>query len=264
MRSIHHRSVVAGGEASFRRRRVSQSAMPRVSPAATKYKGLHWLPPELIVPIDLPPEAQLPNRYYLSYYGTGKLIWKIYDRFQPNGNVEWDPSFKWNRAFPAMEDRWPRPTADDAFVSLRLQGPNPWLLHRVDGQAPTEAPPGELFEQNFAPYMRGAFEDVKCDFAIDNGALIPSSITIGGQTIWPDEPGWEQAKRVVNALDLRYTVFVRHLLHSHLIVGQAFALSTFSLPEWHPLRVFLDFFTYGTLAVMTRPTRGCSIRRVTS
>ena len=65
----------------------------------------------------------------------------------------------------------------------------------------------------------------------------------------PGAPGWRRAKRLANGLDARYDVFGRHLLYTHLVVGQAYALSTYTLPVDHPARPFLELFTYGTLEV---------------
>ncbi len=64
-----------------------------------------------------------------------------------------------------------------------------------------------------------------------------------GRHLGPGQSGWSTPPTSATP------IFGRHLLDTHLIVGQAFALATYSLPTWHQLRPFMQFFTYGTMAV---------------
>jgi len=125
-------------------------------------------------------------------------------------------------------------------------------------QGASDAAPGvdSIHQLDFRPWFKGVFPDVTCEFLTRSGVLQAESISVNGKLVRPGEPGWDNAKRVVNALDARYVVFIRHLLHTHLLVGQAFALSSYSVPPWHPLRSFLDFFTYGTLEVNDAAFKG--------
>ena len=91
-----------------------------------------WLPTSLIAPEKLPAEARLPLRYYLPYYGTSKLGWMLYGRSPIDPELPWQSSSSWNDYFPEAQPGWEAPTKDSSFVSLRLQGPNPFMLRRVD------------------------------------------------------------------------------------------------------------------------------------
>ncbi len=249
MRRRHFRSVGEDSRKTFRKRRLPKSGMPLMVPACGKYAGMHWLPPALVVPDSLPAESRLPKRYTLPYYGLGKVIWALYHRDPLNPAVSWDPSFGWNSAFPPTGDGWEYPTSDETFARLRLQGPNPWMLQRVDDGVRREDAPTAVFEQDYSRLFTGIVNDVCCRFVVRNDKFEVDSIDIGDETIRPGQPGWDNAKRLANGLDVRYVVFGRHLLDTHLLVGQAFALSAYGIAPWHPLRPFLDFFTYGTLEV---------------
>jgi len=244
MREKHHHTLHEASKESFRRRHVPVSGMPAVVPAASKYGSLSWLPPELVVPAKLPKESRLPKGYYYPYYGLSKAMWTAYYKNQMSADVEWDSSFEWNTAFPPTQDGWENPASDKSFALLRVQGPNPWLLRRVETNDGSSH-----FEVDYRPYFTGVFPDVVCRFETQSGTLVATAITVGPETSEPGDPGWEQSKRVANALDARYSAFVSHLLYAHLVVGQAYALSTYSLSPSHVLRPFLQFFTYGTLEV---------------
>ncbi len=244
MREKHHHTLHEASKKSFRRRHVPTNGMPAVVPAASKYRNLSWLPPQLVVPTKLPKESRLPKGYFYPYYGLSKAVWTAYYKNPMSSDVEWDPSFDWNNAFPPTQDGWERPTSDESFALLRLQGPNPWLLRRLKPEGGSRS-----FEVDYRPYFSGMFADVVCRFDTHEAKLVATAITVGPDTFTPGDPGWEQAKRIANALDARYSAFVSHLLYTHLIVGQAYALSTYALSPSHVLRPFLQFFTYGTLEV---------------
>lgn len=249
MRQRNYETVNQGSVAGFRRRRVPTAVLPRLERACEKYDNMSWAPKELMVPAAIPREARLPPGYKLRYYGLARSGFRAYHHLPMRPDVQWAPSFRWNRVFPPTGDGWEHPTADGTFARLRLQGPNPWLLRRVEDGDGAGTRPGPSFELDLSAVFDGILPPVIARFAVDDGVLVPTDITVGGGTHRPGDPTWAQAKRVVNAADARYVVFGRHLLHTHLIVGEAFALAAFSLPVWHRLRPFMQFFTYGTLSV---------------
>ena len=239
MRRIHERTVAGSTDRTFRRRVPAESGMPHLVPACSFYPGLEWLPKELMVPKEIPSEAQLISKYKAFYYGLGKIGFGLYERTPIRPEVPWDPDFSWNRAFPETGDGWEQPTADDTFVRLRTQGPNPFLLRRV----------GDGFELDFSELFDGVLPPICARFDVVDGALTPRNISIGEYVHVPGSDTWDRAKRVVNAADIRCVPFARHLLDVHFIIGQSFALSAYDLPTWHPLRPFLHFFSFGTLQV---------------
>ena len=251
MRKAHHRTLHRSSETTYRRRQPPTSPMPRLMPAARRYRRMGWLPTSLIAPEKLPAEAKLPLRYYLPYYGTSKLGWMLYGRSPIDPQLQWDPSSSWNDFFPEAQPGWEAPTTDDAFVALRLQGPNPFMLRRVATDTSIgEGADAVIFSLDFSARYDGIFPATEARFELGTGGLVPSSIQVGAKRARPgDGEQWMDFKRVVNALDARESVFIRHLLNVHLMVGQAYALAAYSLPVWHPLRAFMDFFTYGTLIV---------------
>ncbi len=239
MRRVHRSTVHDSTDKTFRRRVPPISGMPHLVRACNHYAGLSWLPQELMVAKDLPDEAQLQTKYKAFYYGLGKLGFGAYERWPIRPEVPWNSEFEWNQAFPSTGDGWEHPTSDETFVRLRLQGPNPFLLTRVD----------DHFELDFSNLFAGTLPRICARFDLDHGALVPRDISIGEFTHTPADATWNRAKRVVNAADIRYVPFGRHLLEVHFIVGQAFALAAYSLPTWHPLRPFMHFFSYGTMQV---------------
>lgn len=251
MRKAHHRTLHQSSEATYRRRQPPTSPMPRLMPAARRYRRMGWLPTSLIAPEKLPAEARLPLRYYLPYYGTSKLGWMLYGRSPIDPELPWDASSPWNEFFPEAQPGWEAPTTDSTFVSLRLQGPNPFMLKSVAADASLgEAAGAKIFTLDFTNRYEGIFPATEARFELGADGLAPSSIRVGDKIARPgDGDQWTDFKRVVNALDARESVFIRHLLNVHLMVGQAYALAAYSLPVWHPLRAFMDFFTYGTLVV---------------
>lgn len=239
MRRIHHATVPGSSESTYRRRVPPVSGMPNLVPACSHYDGLQWLPRQLMVPEKLPAEAQLPVAYKAKYYGLGRLGFSAYERSPINPDVPWDPNFEWNRAFPISRDGWSRPTADETFVRLRTQGPNPFALRRT----------ASGFEADLSQLVMGVFPPMCARFDLVDGLLAPRDISLGAFHHRPGDATWDRAKRVFNAADIRLAPFSRHLLGVHFIVGAAFATSAFSLPPWHPLRPFMHFFSYGTLQV---------------
>ncbi len=239
MRRIHRRTVVDGSQDTYRRRVPPVSAMPKLVRSCSHYRGLGWLPQELMVPASIPPEGQLPLLYKAKYYGLGKVGFAAYASSPVRPDVPWDPSYPWNSAFLPPEDGWRDPTADETFVRLRLQGPNPFDLRQTD----------DGFILDFRDLFAGVLPPIVARFDVIGGELRPRQIEIGRHVHTPGEPTWDRAKRVVNAADIRVVPFLRHLLEVHFIVGQAFALGAYNLPTWHPLRPFMHFFSYGTLQV---------------
>lgn len=239
MRRQHRATVNDSTESSFRRRVPPVSGMPNLVPACQHYPGLEWLPRQLMVPEKLPPEAQLQTGYKAFYYGLGRMGFSALQRSPIRPEVPWSPDFEWNSAFAVSDDGWTSPTSDQTYVKLRTQGPNPFLLRASD----------DGFEVDFSKLFDGVLPPIRARFDLVDGTLQPRDITVGAFTHRPGDPTWDRAKRVVNAADIRCVPFLRHLLDVHFIVGQAFALSAYRLPTWHPLRPFVHFFSYGTMQV---------------
>lgn len=239
MRKKHHEVVNKGSVKNFRRRVPPTSGMPHLVRACSHYPGLDWLPKELMVPTTIPNEAKLATGYKTMYYGLSKLGWAAYARSPIRPEVPWDPSYEWNDAFPESGDGWEYPASDETFVRLRLQGPNPFMLRNVD----------EGFELDFSDLFDGVLPPIVARFDLVDGRLIPRDISVGPVVHRPGDATWDRAKRVVNAADIRSIPFIRHLLDVHFIVGQAFAVSAYSLPTWHSLRPFMHFFSFGTIQV---------------
>lgn len=248
MRRSHRRTLESTSTRTYRRRAMPTSDAPRLAPAARVYKGMGWLPTGLKAPVRLPREAKLPNSYYLPYYATSKVGWLLYGRNQIGEDLAWSEDLPWNDFFPGPPEGWSKfdePGAaddDQKFVALRLQGPNPFMLRAV-------APGSTTYTLDFGPLFEGIFVPTEARFELTDGVLAPTGVRLGGTEVTPTSPQWSNAKRIVDALDARYSVFIRHLLNVHLMVGQAYSLAAYSLPTWHPLRPFMHFFTYGTLVV---------------
>ncbi len=250
MRKSHRRVLEQKSRTTFRRRRVPTSPAPRLVPAARKYTDIGWLPASLLVPERLPPEAHLPLRYKVPYYAVGKLGWLLYGRAPVDPALPWSPDSRWTALFDSSVPAWGPPAADETFVRLRLQGPNPFMLTKVEPDPTQGDVAADLyFDLDFSKLFAGICEPVVARFVVRDGALQPAWISVGPLTHRPGDSGWDDAKRVVNGLDARCAAFVRHLLNTHLMVGEAYAVAAATLPVWHPLRPFMDFFTYGTLEV---------------
>lgn len=239
MRQKHHEVVNKGSVKNFRRRVPPTSGMPHLVRACSHYPGLDWLPKELMVPRTIPEEAKLATGYKAMYYGLGKLGWGVYARSPIRPEVPWDPSYEWNDAFPETGDGWEHPSSDETFVRLRTQGPNPFMLRKVD----------DGFELDFSDLFDGVLPPIVARFDLVEGQLVSREISVGPVVHRPGDITWDRAKRAVNAADIRSIPFIRHLLEVHFIVGQAFAVSAYNLPTWHALRPFMHFFSFGTIQV---------------
>jgi len=254
MRESHKKTVEHKSVADFRRRRVAVSPPPRLTPVNRIYKGMSWMPAAMLVPERVPKEARLPNKYYVTYYGSSKAIWKIYANSPINPELDWIAGSKWNEAFPTANEGWGSPTDDDAFAALRLQGSNPFCLKKVDHDAAVDgatdnAAEEKVFSLDFTELFRDILPPVEARFAVREKEFVATSIRLDDAIHRPGDAGWDDAKRVVNGLDARYSAFIRHLLNCHLMVGEAYAVAAFTLPPHHPLRPFMDFFTYSTIHV---------------
>lgn len=256
LREYHARTIERASTTRYRRRKLPAPTRPSIKPAAAVYpKAMGWLPTGLIAPDKTPKCAALPMSYYLAYYGTSKLAWTAYHKWPITESLRWSPGSpesEWGSTFPKGETGWDQLDADRAFAQLRVQGANPFLLARTEPDPTIEGedPTSTMFEVDYRPAFDGVFTEVRCRFVVNSdGELEPTTIHIGDDIHRPRDEAWDTAKQIANGLDARYAVFGSHLFYCHLIVGQAYALSAFELPEWHELRPFLDFFTYGTLPV---------------
>ena len=250
MRRSHRRTLESSSADTFRRRVVATSPAPQLVAAARRYKKMGWLPADLITPDKVPKDARLPLRYSIPYYATSKIVWRLYGKSPINPKLQWDRTSRWNKSFPPPLTEWGSPTADDSFVRLRLQGPNPFVLCRAEpDQSKGDEDDWIVFDLDFSRLFDGVFVPTIARFRLLESGLVPAWISIDGEMHRPGARKWAEAKRIVNGLDARYSAFIRHLLNTHLMVGQAYALAAYTLPAWHPLRPFMDFFTYGTLHV---------------
>ena len=245
VRGINRASIERWSRFTYRcRERASPHAVKAV-PACDLFAAPD-LPAGLHVPDALPGFARLGRLYEIPYYLLAGLAFTLYRRFPIHGDAAWDDSVGLHLK---SDEGWDAILDDDEFAQMRLQGPNPFLL--------TRAPDGDAWRVDYAGAFAGVCPPVRCEFALRSStaeppreaALTPVSIRIGDEVFRPGDAGWKRAKLLASALDARYTVFVQHLLVTHFIVGQAYALAALELPLGHRLRAFMDVHTYGTLHV---------------
>ena len=238
-RRLNFASVERWSKKTFRRFRPLKTRSPALVSARDHYAS-EGIPEVLRVPDGIPAESRLSYPYLVPYYIVTGLLFKLYRRWPIRRGIPWSPDFAFNRAFPKTREGWKDVFDDREFGRMRLQGPNPFLLERRDDGS---------YELDYSPYFKDIFEPVVCEFELRGKDLMPTTIRVGERRFRPGEEGWDRAKIIANGLDARYCVFNLHLLETHLLIGQSFALSAFSLPKDHPLRSFLHLFTYGTLVV---------------
>ena len=239
-RYLNRASIEWWSRHTFRRRRPPRGWRLALIDAREHYESS--VPPAgLRVPAKMPSAARLPLSYMLPYYYATGLVFKLYQYAPISRTTPWTARNNYSGAFPANREGWTDTNTDAGFARLMLQGPNPFLLRRVDDRGG--------FEADYSRYFDDILPPVVSRFRLRDGALCCESVRVGDVVSRPGDAGWEQAKLTANAADARYCIFVRHLLDTHLFVGQAYALSAYALPPEHPLRGFLDFFTYGTLVV---------------
>lgn len=239
-RYMNEAAIERWSRKTFRRARPTSGAFPGLQRAQEFYDS-PGVPEPLRVPLQIPVEGKLGLSYMLPYYYFTGIMFKLYQKIPIDRSTPWSADDHHNRAFPRNQEGWEDTTSDAAFTRLRVQGPNPFLLKFTgeEGQ----------FEVDYTPFFQEIHDPVVCHFTLEEGELEPAWIRIGDTTTQRGHPGWERAKLVANALDARYCVFTRHLLDAHLFIGEAYAMSAYILPADHPLRLFLDFFTYSTLVV---------------
>lgn len=241
VRYVNYRAIEQWSKKTFHKTLKGPKEMPKLVPAHQHYNS-PGIPKELFVPEKMPRGSRLPFLYNLPYYFLTVLLFRLYRLIPIRRGIPWRPEMKANKAFPKNEEGWQDINGDEEFTQLRLQGPNPFLLRKSEQGTDT-------FLVDYSPYFKNIFAPVVCHFQLVNGQLKPTAIDVDGQVHLPGSEGWKKAKLFANALDVRYCVLTRHLLDTHLVIGQAFALATFALGKQHPLRSFFQLFTYGTIAV---------------
>lgn len=239
VRHINRNALENWARRTFRTQNVSNAAMPELESAAAHY-GSPFLPEKLTVPKKIPAVNRLSLAYMLPYYFLDGAVFNLIHLFKIDKDVPWSPEFKDYPPFDPHPEGWADIQNDRAFTDLRIQGPNPFLLRQVEKG---------VFEVDYGPYFEGITDPVVCTFALKGDTLVPESIRVKDVIHKPGDAKWERAKFLANALDARYTIFQKHLEHTHLITGQSYAISTLALPADHPVRDYLSFFTYGTLVV---------------
>ena len=239
VRAVNLKSIEQWSRRTFRRTRPRNAKALPLAIAAEHY-GAGILPHQLKVPVEIPLEARLTSSYVFPYYILTGALFKFLAKFPLSSAVAWSPKAAYNRWFPPHPEGWSDIQSDAQFTALRLHGPNPFKIKRHDDGR---------YLVDYGPIFKGVFAPVKAWFVISDGQVVADSIEIGRTLHRPGEAGWERAKFIANGLDARETVFLRHLMQTHLVSGQAFTIAAYSLPATHTLRPFLDFFTYGTLVV---------------
>lgn len=243
MRKINQRSLERWSRWSFdsgsgRATGVQSTIVSASEMHSSKDRPEEILPPKLRVLKPLPSESLLSRGYVLPYYGLAAVAFAAHRRF-PIGAYEWDRFGFYASLFPPNEESWSDIQDDEQFASLRLQGPNPFLL----------TADGDNFVVNYGPPLDGVWAPVCCRFAVERGRFVATAIEIDGRVV---ERGhgddWESAKRVANALDARYAIFGQHLTTSHFLVAQAFAIAARELVH-HPLGPLMRLLTRGVLHV---------------
>lgn len=241
VRRINRASIEHWSRFTYRRREPASLHEVKAVPACELFAAPE-LPGALHVPDLLPSWMRLGKLYEVPYYILAGIAFTLYRRFPIHGGTAWDDSVGLHLK---SDEGWDAILDDEEFGQLRLQGPNPFLLTRVPGT--------DAWAVDYSEAFAGVHPPVRCEFELSSSAqearLKPRSIRIGEEVFRPDDAGWKRAKLIANALDARYTVFVQHLLGTHFIVGQAYALAALTLPEGHRLRAFMDVHTYGTLHV---------------
>lgn len=198
------------------------------------------VPEPLFAPTRLPAEGRLGLLYVLPYYGLAKLAFEFHRRSPINRAIPWQHDASWEPSFPDNGEGWRGGESDDEYVRLRLEGPNPFLLRRErDGS----------FALDLSSPFEGLGRGATARFELTPKGLRPKAIVIGDTNIAPSDSRFRWAKRVVNALDARYSIFAQHLGVVHLLVAQAYALAGASLPREHPLHSVLLAHTRGVLEV---------------
>jgi hypothetical protein len=237
VRAVNRASIESWSTTTYRRHGAPHPSALEVLPANEHY-GMSDVPSALFVPRQIPSRLRLGFLYELAYYLLAGAAFKAYLRFPIGRDAEWDPSVHLELK---SDEGWDDIVEDREFAQLRLQGSNPYLLKK--------APDRDVWIADYSGPFRGIHEPVVCEFALREGSLYPTEIRVGADRFQAGDDGWKRAKLIANALDARYTVFGQHLLRTHLVTGQAYALAATALPVNHPLRPFMDVHTYGTLHV---------------
>jgi hypothetical protein len=240
VRAVNKASIERWSTRTFRAHDYRDESLPAIVTAASHYSS-SILPDILKVPAALPLHAKLKMSYVVPYYILAGVLFRTFLKLPLSTEVRWSEFSDWNAWFPPHPEGWTDIHNDADFTAMRLQGPNPFLLQKGKEKG--------VFELDFGPAFDGVYAPVKATFQVIEDKLAPINIRVGDDLFTPEDEGWARAKFIVNGLDARYTVFLRHLMHTHLISGQAFSIASYALANDHPFRPFVDFFTYGTLAV---------------
>ncbi len=181
---------------------------------------------------------------------------------------------------PSVVTGWERPQGgltDERFAWLRLAGPNPEMLERIDGVPPGFPPDlavpgagtagdaardGRLFQADYAllgalvpSVWHGLSRSVAAPCALfavnDAGALVPVAIRCvsDGQVFRPGEPAWPAAKHVVQVADANQHELVAHLSRTHLLVEIFLMATRTQLASNHPIARLLIPHFEGTVFI---------------
>jgi hypothetical protein len=101
-----------------------------IVPARSKHGA--DLPPGLLVAEPLPAEGRLGWLYVLPYYGLAKVGFEAHRRVPIDARTRWRADAPWEPKFGSNGEGWGGGQSDQDFVRLRLSGPNPFLLERLE------------------------------------------------------------------------------------------------------------------------------------
>ncbi len=242
VRALHEATVEHWSRETYRTQDHAVSEAPPEIVSAASFYGDTDMPSFLRVAKPLPASGRMSYLgYVVPYYITGGAMQDVYALAPIPPEVAWTPNDPANELYPVGPERWGSLQDDDTFARLRLSGPNPFLLTRLPDRAAWVA--------DYGPYFEGIAPPVSCEFHVGDAGLAPTSIRVGDAVHTPGDSGWPHAKRLANALDARLAVFGQHLLFTHFVYAQAFALARFTLAPGHALRAFAELHTYGSLEV---------------
>jgi cytochrome P450 len=241
VRGLEHEAVDHWSHATFRQHLAAVGEDPPAVVPARQLYGAGDLPAFLSVPDPLPACGRMGLAYVVPYYATAAATFAMYHLDPITPEAAWTPEHPINTLSPDSEEGWGNLQDDDTFARLRVHGPNPFLLE--------PAAEADVWYADYGPYFEGIAPPVRCAFGLGPAGFEVTAIRVDDDTHRPGDAGWPRARRLANALDARLTIVGQHLLRTHLVFGQAFALARFTLADDHPLRSFCDLHSYATLQV---------------
>lgn len=171
---------------------------------------------------------------------------------------------------PPLAQRWTEPhggLSDELFAWLRVAGPNPEVIVRVDAvpegfpEALIAETDGALFVADYHALTALAASDwrgiprwvgaPRALFGVRRGALFPLAIerVRGGPVVRPGEPGWILARHAVQVADMNHHELCSHLGRTHLLCELFLLATRRELIDGHPVARLLIPHFEGTLFI---------------